>query len=105
MPDNDDDAYQGDRYKVLLTRQSNSIGASSINRAKVMVYWDENSPSSEADSQQWHRLQEEQSSEVLLMFIIGDSDRTLVKRGFEYIIEGFVLGKKLLPDGDSVFSG
>jgi hypothetical protein len=100
--DNNDAVYGGTRYEALLTRQSNSVGASSLNRTRVFVFWDENLSSSEADPQRWHRLQEERSSELLLMFVIGGSDRKLFKLEQEHV-DGLVSGERLLPDGDSVF--
>jgi hypothetical protein len=102
--DNDDVVYAGTRYEVLLTPQSNNVGASSLNRSKFYVFWDENVRSSDydMDPQRWHRLQEERSSELLLMFIIGSWDRKEVELESE-LFDGLVLREQLLPDGKNVF--
>jgi hypothetical protein len=90
------------KYKVVLTGQSNSVGASGLNSTTIYIYWDDGLPSAEADPERWHRLREEQSSELLLMFVIGTIYRTRSEPKYA-TVNGLVLREQLLPDGDSVF--
>ena len=104
--DNDDlvydPVYSRARHEVLLTRQRNSVGSPSLNRAKVEIYWDENLPSSEDDARQWHRLQKVRSSELLFTSVLASLDREEVERGYQSV-DGLVLWEKHLPDRGSVF--
>ena len=100
--DSDDLPDGGTHHEVLLTRQANSVGASSLNGAKINVFCDENVVSVEDDPPRWHRLQKERSSELLLMFVLGSSDREQVELEYESY-DGLVLWEKSLPGGKSGF--
>lgn len=88
-------------YEALLTQQSNGVSAFSLNRTKLYIFWDEGLPPAD-DPERFRRLREEQSSELLFVFVIGIWDRKEVELEGE-TFDGLVLRENLLPDGDSVF--
>lgn len=97
---------EDESFRVLFTEHAKSGIFSDVNDSIFSIYWDENLPPSRKLSEpwRWRRLQEERNSDLLFVFVAGNSGKWILEEGYcDPVVDGLILRKTHAPDGNGKF--